>query len=216
MTQSVVLVDDHPLVLEGLRALIQRDGRFTVVGEYSDAEAALAGIEKISPDIAVIDLVVGRNSGLEILKAIVAKGGSTRVVLLGAVVGDAEVCTAVDQGVCGIILKEWAPDRLIDCLETVAKGNRWLPEDLVKDAAERERLRRALARRILDQLSARERDVALLVAEGLTTKRIAYKLSLAEGTIKLHLHNTFRKLQVEKRADLIRMLGEVHDLLAVG
>jgi two-component system nitrate/nitrite response regulator NarL len=101
-------------------------------------------------------------------------------------------------------------------LETVAKGNRWLPEDLVKDAAERERLRRALARRILDQLSARERDVALLVAEGLTTKRIAYKLSLAEGTIKLHLHNTFRKLQVEKRADLIRMLGEVHDLLEEG
>ena len=213
MTVSVILVDDHPLVLSGLRALIQSHPRFHIVGEFSDGDAALAAIRQQKPTIAVLDLKIGKCSGLSILGAVVDDALSTRIVLLAALMDDAEIYAAIDHGVHGMLLKDWAPDTLIDCLNAITGGRRWLPEALVKEPLERENVRRRLAEDISERLTRREREVALLIVDGLTVKQVADRLRLSEGTVKLHLHAVFQKLRVFKRSDMVLMLNSIRDRL---
>jgi two-component system, NarL family, nitrate/nitrite response regulator NarL len=211
MTISVILVDDHPLVLSGLRGLIQSYPEFHVVGEFSDGDEALAAIRQHKPMIAVLDLKIGKGSGLSILDAVVGEALPTRIVLLAALMHDAEIYAAVDRGVHGMLLKDWAPDTLIDCLNAVAAGRRWLPGSLVKGPLQRENVRRRLADDISERLTRREREVALLIVDGLTVKQVANRLVLSEGTVKLHLHAVFQKLGVSKRSDMVVMLSRVRD-----
>ena len=213
MTVSVILVDDHPLVLSGLRAFIQSHPGFHVVGECSDGDEALAAIRQHKPTIAVLDLKIGKCSGLSILGAVVDDALSTRIVLLAALMDDAEIYAAIDHGVHGMLLKDWAPDTLIDCLNAVAAGRRWIPGDLVKGPLERENVRRRLAEDISERLTRREREVALLIVDGLTVKQVADRLRLSEGTVKVHLHAVFQKLRVFNRSDMVRMLNSIRDRL---
>jgi two-component system, NarL family, nitrate/nitrite response regulator NarL len=211
MTVSVILVDDHPLVLSGLRGLIQGHPEFQVVGELGNGEEAWAAIRLHKPAIAILDLKIGDCSGLSILGAVVDGGLPTRVVLLAAIIRDAEMYAAIERGVYGIVLKDWASDTLIDCLKAVAAGRRWFPENLVKGPLERENVRRRWAEDISKRLTRREREVALLIVDGLTSKQIASRLDLSEGTVKLHLHAVFQKLGVSKRSDMVVMLSGVRD-----
>lgn len=216
MTVSVILVDDHPLVLSGLRALIQSHPGFHVVGAFSDGDEALAAMRQHKPTIAVLDLKLGKSSGLSILSAVVDGALPTRIVLLAAFMHDAEIYAAIDHGVHGMLLKDWAPDTLIDCLNAVAAGRRWLPEGLVKGPLERENVRRRLAEDILERLTRREREVALLIVDGMTVKQVAHRLMLSEGTVKLHLHAVFQKLGVSKRSDMVLMLSRIRDRIDTG
>jgi DNA-binding NarL/FixJ family response regulator len=211
MTVSVILVDDHPLVLSGLRGLIQSHPEFHIAGEFVDAEEALSAIRQHKPAIAVLDLKIGEDSGLSILKAVVDGGIPTRVVLLAALIRDPEIYAAVEDGVHGMLLKDWAPDTLIDCLKAVAAGRRWLPDSLVKGPLEREKARHRLAEDILERLTRRELEVALLIVDGLLAKQVADRLALSEGTVKLHLHAVFKKLGVSKRSDMVLTLSKIRD-----
>jgi DNA-binding NarL/FixJ family response regulator len=211
MTVSVLLVDDHPLVLSGLRGLIQGHPDFQVVREFSDGDEALLWIRQHKPTIAILDLKIGKCSGLTILRDVVEGGLPTRVVLLAAVIRDAELYAAIESGAYGIILKDWAPDTLIDCLRSVAAGRRWLPSTLVMGPLERENVRRRWADDILKRLTRREREVALLIADGLTVKQVASQLELSDGTVKLHLHAVFQKLNVSKRSDMVTLLSGIRD-----
>jgi two-component system, NarL family, nitrate/nitrite response regulator NarL len=211
MTVSVILVDDHPLVLSGLRGLIHSHPEFQVLGELGNGEEALAAIRRHKPAIAILDLKIGDCSGLSILGAVVEGGLPTRVVLLAAIIRDAEMYAAIERGVYGIVLKDWASDTLIDCLKAVAAGRRWFPENLVKGPLERENVRRRWAEDISKRLTRREREVALLIVDGLTSKQIASRLDLSEGTVKLHLHAVFQKLGVSKRSDMVVMLSGIRD-----
>jgi two-component system, NarL family, nitrate/nitrite response regulator NarL len=211
MTVSVILVDDHPLVLSGLRGLIHSHPEFHVVGEFGNGEEALEAIRQHKPTIAILDLKIGDCSGLSILGAVVDGGLPTRVVLLAAMIRDAEIYAAIEHGAYGILLKDWASDTLIDCLKAVAAGRRWFPQDLVKGPLERENVRRRWAEDISRRLTRREREVALLIVDGLTSKQIASRLELSEGTVKLHLHAVFQKLGVSKRSDMVVMLSGIRD-----
>jgi DNA-binding NarL/FixJ family response regulator len=211
MTVSVILVDDHPLVLSGLRGLIHSHPEFHVVGEFGNGEEALEAIRQHKPTIAILDLKIGDCSGLSILGAVVDGGLPTRVVLLAAMIRDAEIYAAVERGAYGILLKDWASDTLIDCLKAVAAGRRWFPQNLVKGPLERENVRRRWAEDILRRLTRREREVALLIVDGLSVKQIASQLELSDGTVKLHLHAVFQKLGVSKRSDMVIMLSGIRD-----
>jgi two-component system, NarL family, nitrate/nitrite response regulator NarL len=211
MTVSVILVDDHPLVLSGLRGLIHSHPEFHVVGEFGNGEEALEAIRQHKPTIAILDLKIGDCSGLSILGAVVDGGLPTRVVLLAAMIRDAEIYAAIEHGAYGILLKDWASDTLIDCLKAVAAGRRWFPQNLVKGPLERENVRRRWAEDISRRLTRREREVALLIVDGLTSKQIASRLELSEGTVKLHLHAVFQKLGVSKRSDMVVMLSGIRD-----
>jgi DNA-binding NarL/FixJ family response regulator len=213
---TVVLADDHPLVLSGLRSLIDSNSTLRVVAACADGEVALRAIREHDPAIAVLDLNMPNRDGLSVLGAVAAEQRDTRVVMLAAAIGDGDLYLAVERGVYGIVLKDAAPDTLMDCLRNVAAGRRWLPAGLVDAGVAREEARRGRAEAIQARLTARERQIALKVGDGRSNKDIARDLNLSEGTVKIHLHHIFQKLGVTTRADLDDMISRYRDRLVGG
>src|SRR3954466_7511905 len=154
------------------------------------------------PDLAVLDITMPQLTGLEVLEALAADDLATRGVLLTGSASDEQIATAVERGAWGLLLKESAPGTLIACLKAVAAGQRWLPEELVAPAIRRAAERRATDVRPERVLTAREYEIARLVAQGLSNKHIAHVTGISEGTVKIHLHNTYEKLGSVNRTSL--------------
>src|SRR3954471_24931595 len=201
-TMRVVLADDHPIVLSGLRALLQAERGVEIAAAALDGATALEMIRAHEPEIAVLDIYMPQLTGLDVLDAIERDGLATRVVLLTGSASDEQIATAVERGAWGLLLKESAPGTLIACLKAVAAGQRWLPEELVAPAIRRAAERRATDVRPERVLTAREYEIARLVAEGLSNKHIAHVTGISEGTVKIHLHNTYEKLGSVNRTSL--------------
>src|SRR4051812_4568899 len=130
----VVLADDHPIVLGGLRALLQPHPGGEIIAAVQDGGTALEAIRAHEPDVAVLDIKMPKLTGLDVLEAIEADGLSTRVILLTGSASDEQIVTAVERGAWALLLKENAIGTLIECLEAVSSGQRWLPEELVAPA----------------------------------------------------------------------------------
>jgi DNA-binding NarL/FixJ family response regulator len=198
----VVLADDHPLVLGGLRALLQAETGMEIVAAALEGATALATIRAHEPDVAVLDINMPQLTGLEVLDALEADDLATRVVFLTGTASDEQIAAAVERGAWGLLLKESAPGTLIACLKAVAAGQRWLPEEVVAPAIRRASERRASNVRPERVLTAREYEIARLVARGLSNKHIARELAISEGTVKIHLHKTYEKLGGVNRTSL--------------
>jgi DNA-binding NarL/FixJ family response regulator len=199
---TVTLADDHPLVLRGLAQLIATRPQFDVVATAADGAAAIADIRHLCPDVAVLDVAMPKLSGLEVLKIAVAERLTTRTVFLTASLTDDRMLQAVNLGVYGIVLKDSAPESLLDCLDLVVAGGRWLGDDLVKTALAREAARVRASPGPIEALTSREAEVMRLVTSGLSNKQVARELALSEGTVKIHLHNVYRKLNLASRTAL--------------
>ena len=202
----VVVADDHPIVLGGLRALLQAEPGVEIVAAVPDGASALEVIRAHEPSIAVLDIRMPQLTGLEVLEALEAEGLGTRVVLLTGSASDEQIATAVDRGAWGLLLKESALCTLMACLKTVAAGQRWLPEELVAPAVRRAAERRASDVPLERVLTAREYEIARLIAQGLSNKHIARALTIAEGTVKIHLHNMYEKLGGVNRTSLAMLV----------
>jgi DNA-binding NarL/FixJ family response regulator len=198
----VVLADDHPIVLTGLRAVLQVEPGVEIVAAAPEGATALELIRAHEPDIAVLDIDMPQLTGLDVLEALEADGLSTRVVFLTGSASDEQIATAVEQGAWGILLKENALSVLTECLEAVSSGQRWLPEALIAPAVRRATERRERDGQLERVLTAREHEIAGLVAKGLSNKHICRRLSISEGTVKVHLHNMYEKLQISNRTVL--------------
>ena len=198
----MVLADDHPIVLGALQALLQAEPGMEIVGAAPDGATALAMIRAHEPDMAVLDINMPKLGALDVLVALKADGLATRVVLFTGSATDEQVAIGVERGAWGLLLKDYAIDTLIACLRTVATGRRWLPEELVASAVQRAAERREADDRLERVLTAREYDIAGLVAQGLSNKHIARALAISEGTVKIHLHNTYEKLGGVNRTSL--------------
>ena len=199
---SIVVADDHPVVLRGLADVLRSNSDMKVVAICSDGATALEAIRKRSPNVAVLDVLMPGLNGLDVLARIKADGLATKVVILTATASDAQLLRAIAGGVQGIVLKEEALTELVQCVRTVAEDRPWFPSDLVNAALERETGRRAASQRLTQLLTTREREVILLVAEGLSNKAVGRRLELSEGTVKIHLHNIYQKLHVNNRTTL--------------
>jgi DNA-binding NarL/FixJ family response regulator len=207
----VALADDHPLVLDGLEQLFRLVPGITVVARSNNADEALQVLRTTTPDILVLDLLMP-GGGLELLRAASAAGLPTRIILLTAVVDDAQLLEAIRLGAQGVVLKDMAPQLIIDAIREVHAGGQWLEKGLGARA-----LRRLLSRELQTHapvrlLSRREREIIKLVAIGLRNKAIAERLDIGVGTVKVHLHNIYEKLDVTTRVDLTNFARE-HDLL---
>jgi two-component system, NarL family, nitrate/nitrite response regulator NarL len=198
----VILADDHPVFLNGLRALLQTDSMFEVVAICSNGKAALQAILESKPDLAVLDVSMPGCTGVEVLGELGDRGLNTRVILLTASAGDHEIVEAVVRGAYGLMLKDTAADTLLECMRSVSVGRRWLPSDIVEAAVEREEGKRAKVSQLENALTSREREIVALVAVGQSNKEIARQLGLTDGTVKIHLHNIYRKLEVSNRTSL--------------
>jgi DNA-binding NarL/FixJ family response regulator len=198
----VLLADDHPVVLAGLRELIAAKDGFQVAATATNGEEALRALRELKPDLAVLDVSMPDMTGLDVLAVLNSEGLDIPVVFLTATASDEQIAAAVTLGVRGIVLKDAAPDSLIQCLRTIADGGRWLPPEVVDAALSRESERRLEAHRVEQSMTSREREIALLVAKGMSNKEIGRKLSVSEGTVKIHLHNIYQKLGVSNRTSL--------------
>lgn len=197
---SVVLADDHPLVLRGLVDLFLTQPDISVVGTAADGRAAVELILEKKPTVAVLDLVMPHLSGLEVLRQLTLAGSPSKVVFLSALITEQESIEAIGGGAWGILLKESAPEALIECLRSVCSGNRWLPSNLFGSGSAPPR--NGLSTQLFGTLTTRECEIVNLVSEGLSNKKIALLLGLTEGTVKIHLHNVYSKLEIANRTAL--------------
>jgi DNA-binding NarL/FixJ family response regulator len=203
MPIRVVIADDHPIVLEGLAQLFALEKDFEIVERCHDGEEALRAVEQLTPDVLVLDVRMPKIDGLGVLRELAARKSPTRVVLLTAEINDNEVLDAVRLGVSAIILKEKASQTLLQAARAASRGEQQLDDRSVRRALDH-LLRReagvAAARRVL---TSRELEIVRMLAAGLRNKQIAEKLSITEGTVKIHLHSIYGKLGVSGRVELM-------------
>ncbi len=198
----VVLADDHAIVLHGLESLFLAHSGFRVMACCRDGAAALDAVRRGGVDVLVIDLRMPGVGGVDVQRAIVTEGLRCRTVVLTAAHTDSELIELVQLGTHGIVLKESSPDALVDCVRRVHRGERTVPQTLV-DRVRLRQLQRTTTGADDSALTARERDIVRLVALGRRNKAVAEALSITEGTVKIHLHNIYRKLDVEGRLELL-------------
>ncbi len=200
---TVVLADDHPLMLKGLSDLLSNERDFTVLAQCTNGDDALRAVRAHRPDILVLDLRMPGTDGLSVMKAMKAEKLATRVVLLAASLEDEETLQATRLGVRGVVLKEMAPRLLLQCLRKVHAGEPWIERRTAARAFETLLRREAGAREISKVLTPREIEIARMAAMGLRNKAIGARMSISEGTVKSHLHNIYEKVRVQSRAELV-------------
>ncbi len=208
MTIRLVVADDHPLILDGLENLFRLEDDFEVVASCNDGPETLGAIRQLHPDVAVLDIRMPGMSGLEVARAIRGEKLPTRLVLLTAELADEEMLEAVHLEVQGVVLKEMAPQLLVQCIRKVHAGGQWIERRTAKKALELMLRRETGTREVAALLTTREIDLVRMVAGGLRNREIADKLFISEGTVKVHLHNIYEKLKVDGRMALMRYAQE--------
>ncbi|MBK9246241.1 MAG: response regulator transcription factor [Burkholderiales bacterium] len=202
MPISLVLADDHPLVLGGLQSLLAREADMRVLDCCADGLTALHAVERHRPDILVLDVRMPRLDGMAMLQELRRRDLRTRVILLAAELRAAQVTEAAQLGVRGLLLKDMALSTLVQCIRTVYEGGQWPPHRSLASATEQWRRQSRGADDPAALLTARELQVVRCVARGLRNRQIASELAINEGTVKIHLHNASRKLKVDGRLAL--------------
>ena len=202
--KRILLADDHPMIRAALEALL-RDTSFEIVGMVGTGEAALRDIDRLEPDILLLDLQMPGGNGMDVLRRLRAGRSTTRIVLLTAAIEDAALLEAKGLNVDGIVLKNADPAFLLDCLERVSHGRSWIDPEL---AAHAKKLSQELTAGVRPQLAPRERQVIGFVRRGLRNREIAEQLGVKEGTVKAYLHTIFEKLGVSSRTELATRADE--------
>lgn len=192
------LLDDHEVVRRGLSALFDSQADMEVVGEAATADDALARIPAARPDVAILDGRLPDGSGIDVCRELQTAGSPTRCLILTSYDDDEAIYAAVMAGAAGYVLKEVAGSSLIDSIRRVARGQSLLDPAVTERVLRRLRDAHKTDPR-LAQLSAREREILLLIADGLTNRQIGERLFVAEKTVKNYMSGLLQKLGMERR-----------------
>jgi DNA-binding NarL/FixJ family response regulator len=193
----VILADDHAIVLDGLKRLFDSDSGFAVIACCRDGDGAVQAVQSQDADVLVLDMAMPGRSGLEVLRELERAPSRCRIVLLTAAISDEDLAEAVQLGAQGLVLKESEPDTLLDCVRRVHLGERLI------DGATTTRAEKRPARNSGRVLTPRETEIVQMVAQGLRNRIIGERLSISEGTVKIHLHNIYEKVKVNGRLELV-------------
>jgi len=194
----VLLADDHPMIRTALEVLL-RDSEYEIVGTAATGEATLAEIDRLQPDVLLLDLQMPGGSGMEVLRRTRAKRASLKIILLTAAIDDGSLLEAKSLKVQGIVLKNSDPAYLLDCLDSVRHGRPWIDPELSERAKQ---IAKSRKQRGNAALAPRERQLISFVRKGLRNREIAEQLGVTEGTVKVYLHAVFEKLGVNSRTEL--------------
>lgn len=190
----ILVVDDHPLLREGVALILEDRADMLVVGEARDGAEAVERFRELRPDVTLMDLQMPGMNGLDAILAIRAEFPDARILVLTTYAGDVQAVRALKAGATGYLLKSSLRTEMLDAIQNVHRGRRHVHGDV---AAE-------IARHVADEsLSEREVGVLRLVAVGKANKEIAHALSLSEETVKAHLKNIFAKLDVADRTHAV-------------
>ena len=196
----ILIVDDHPVVREGLVAVLESVPDFRVVGSAASAEEALAAMEAARPDIVLLDLELPGMSGVDAIPRVIAGGDHVRVIVLTAYDTEERVLGAIKAGAGGYLLKGAAAAEIVDAIRAVRDGGSYLTPRVATRV-----IAQVAGRRRSGVLSEREREVLRLVADGRSNKQIARQLSITERTVKFHITSIFNKLGADNRAQAIAL-----------
>jgi len=200
---SIVLGDDHKVILRGLRAVLEAQPGFAVIGEASDGLKVAALVEKLKPDILVLDLMMPGLSGFDVTRRVTKRLPKTRVVILTMYSSEPHVIEALRSGAMAYVVKDASAEELVTAIREAAAGRRFLSTPFSSDLIE-SYLKRPGGTDPYETLTPREREVLHLVAEGLTSSEIAARLFISPRTAESHRANLMRKLGLRSRTDLVR------------
>lgn len=193
-TYRILLIDDHPLMRQGMRQLLALDDDFSVVGEASNGTDGIAIALKTDPDLIILDLNMKGMSGLATLQALRQEGVTARIVVLTVSDEPSDIFALIDAGVDGYLLKDSDTSELLEQIRQAASG-----ESVLSETVRQHLLNRRPQRDPLQSLTDRERDVLQWIATGMSNKQIAAQLFISEETVKVHIRNLLRKLDVHSR-----------------
>jgi DNA-binding NarL/FixJ family response regulator len=191
---SLLIVDDHPVVRDGLRGMFTADPRFEVLAEAGDGAEAIAAAEKLRPDVVLMDLRMPRTDGVTAIKELAKRGVPSRVLVLTTYDTDSDVLPAIEAGATGYLLKDAPREELFRAVEAAAQGQAVLSPSVAT------RLMGQMRQPASEPLSQRELEVLELIARGSTNREAARQLFISEATVKTHLLHVYAKLGVNDRA----------------
>jgi two-component system, NarL family, response regulator NreC len=196
----VVIADDHPVVRAGLSALLRDQRDLELVGETGDGLDALALVSSLRPDVLLLDLMLPGMSGFEVAHRVATEHASTRVLVLTLHANDHYAARVIAEGAAGFVLKDAHPDAILRALRTVGAGGQHFPARLGSADTRRD------AREPWWSLTDREREVALLVGDGLSSADVGERLGISPRTVEVHRGNVLRKLRLSGTTELVRFL----------
>ena len=200
----IVIADDHALVREGTRQILEDHPGLEVVGEAEDGEEAVEMVSRLQPDVVLMDIAMPKLNGIEATRLIKKESPATSVLILTAYDDDQYIFALLDAGAAGYLLKNVRGEELAQAVRAVVEGESVLHPAIAAKVIKRyTSLGRAPVQEEVDRLSDRESEVLAMAARGLSNKMIARELSLSDRTVQVHLSNVFGKLGVASRTEAV-------------
>jgi DNA-binding NarL/FixJ family response regulator len=202
---TIVLADDHVVVRQGLRALLEAEPDFAIVGEAADGLEVPDLVERLKADVLILDLMLPGLNGLEVTRQVQQRSPQTRVVVLSMYANEAYVLEALRNGAAAYVLKEASAADLVQAIREVMAGRRYLSPPLSESAIELYvQKAKAAPRDAYEELTTREREVLQLAAEGQSNPEIADRLGISVRTVETHRANLMHKLDLRSQTELVR------------
>jgi DNA-binding NarL/FixJ family response regulator len=199
----VALVDDHPIVLDGIALNLEDAGDIDVVARAASASEARAALERITADVAVVDLELPDGSGVELVRTLKHAHPALRVVVFTAYGGRERITAALENGADSYVLKGTSSAELVEAIRAVARGEHYLPGTIASEVVG------AFRGSARERLTEREREIVKLLALGLANKEIAARLSISERTVKFHVSEILARLEATNRAHAVAVAQEL-------
>ena len=201
---SIVVADDHAIIREGLRRLLEAEDGFVVSGEAEDGRQVLDVVERARPDIIILDITMPGMGGLETLERLRTEYPDTRVILLSVHTDPPFIKSAIGLRADGYVLKNGPASEIVTAIREVMKGGSYFSPAVAREIVEQVRAPNSDSPDPFNLLSAREREVLRLIADGLSAKEVATELSISTKTVEAHRTSLMRKLGVRKATELVR------------
>ena len=211
--KTILIIDDHPLFREGLKAIIERDNRFEVVGEAGNGREGLRLAKELKPDLALVDMSLPDQSGIQLTRELKNASLKTRIMIITMHSKVDYIVKAFRAGATGYVVKESASERLLQGMDTVLKGEYFMDSSVshkvVKKLMQFPEKGAKITDASYDTLTPREQEIMVLLAEGLSSKEIAEKLFISPKTVDNHRTNILRKLNLHSTIELIRYAAKL-------
>jgi len=202
MSINLVVADPHPIFLMGMDHLLKEEPFINVAAICSTAAETLKAVKEHQPDLLITDIGFRDFDGLEVIRNVRRENLPVKVIILTAALSDEQTFETMRLEVQGVLLKSMPSQLLLQCIRKVYAGGQWMEKQSLGHALEKMLRREAGARRMATILTERETEIMCLVAQGLSNREIGERISVGEGTVKVHVHNIYSKLGINNRVDL--------------